>query len=53
MTKLRVLSCLALILSAAFATSGHAWEAVQKSGLEAFNEAFGGDEKRVTTQMCR
>jgi len=40
MTKLRLLSCLALILSAAFPTSGHAWEAIQEPGLEAFNESL-------------
>ena len=39
MTKLRVLS-LALILTATSATSGHAWEAVQEPGLEAFNESL-------------
>lgn len=40
MTKLRVLSCLALILSATSATSGHAWEAIQEPGLEAFNQSL-------------
>jgi hypothetical protein len=40
MTKLIVLSCLALILTAASATSGHAWQAVQEPGLQAFNQSL-------------
>jgi hypothetical protein len=40
MTYLRGLSCAALILSAASATSAHAWEAVQEPGLEAFSESL-------------
>jgi hypothetical protein len=40
MTNLRILSCLALILAATSATPGHAWEAVQEPGLQAFNESL-------------
>jgi len=40
MTQLIVLSCLALVLSMAFATSGRAWQAVQEPGMQAFNQSL-------------